>query len=326
LQSSCWLDQEHFGVDRLVRGNPFSRWGGRPQSPEEQERFARELTTNAADYEALLGLLRTEKDFLAGQGAAEKVQYLRTLSYDDYLRKYLGLSQYLVDIINPMTSGYWGVGTDGISAREAMFLGFPGFGGLGIDLEKDDPFYGLEKNEPYIFHFPDGNAGVARLIVRQLVPGVAPGNNMEDIVEAPFDYSALDRTANPVKIRLNATVVQISHRGAKTAGLGSADSVDVRYVKDGQAHDVSARQVIYAAYSAMLPYICPDFPASQAEAFATQVKVPCCMPICWCATGNRLPGWEWTVSVFQAGSWTALCWISRSAWAATNSPARQPIR
>src|SRR5690606_18359838 len=50
--------------------------------------------------------------------------------------------------------------------------------------------------------------------------------------------------------------------------------VDVRYVKDGVAHDVNARQVIFAGYSAMLPYICPEFPQDQARDFATQVKVP----------------------------------------------------
>jgi spermidine dehydrogenase len=79
------------------------------------------------------------------------------------------------------------VGTDAISAREALFLGFPGFSGLGVDLKRDDPHYGLEKNEPYIFHFPDGNAGIARLLVRALVHGAAPGDSMEDSVTARFD-------------------------------------------------------------------------------------------------------------------------------------------
>ena len=43
--------------------------------------------------------------------------------------------------------------------------------------------------EPYIYHFPDGNASIARLLVRRLIPDVAPGNTMEDIVTAPFDYA-----------------------------------------------------------------------------------------------------------------------------------------
>jgi spermidine dehydrogenase len=158
-----------------------------------------------------------------------------------------------------------------------MFLGVPGFDGLGVDLHNDDPYQHLEKDEPYIFHFPDGNASIARLLVRQLVPGSAPGNSMEDVVTAEFDYTALDRPGKdgsdqPVKIRLNSTVVQLQHTGGKD--LKSSTGVAVRYVKAGTAHDVRATQVIFAGYSAILPHICPEFPAAQAQAFATQVKVP----------------------------------------------------
>ena len=274
LQNGFWLDQQHFGVNRLVLGNPLYRWGEK-MSQEELERFARELTTNETDYLALLNLLTTHKDFLPGKSAAEKVAYLRTLSYDDYLRRYLELSDYLIRIINPLPRGLWGIGTDGISAREAMNLGLPGFGGLGVDLAKDDPYQKPEKDEPYIFHFPDGNAGLVRLLVRQLVPGIAPGlpsgDSMTDIVEAKFDYSALDRPDQSLRIRLNSTVVQLLQR--------DTDSVNVRYVKSGQekggqAHDVVASEVIYAGYSAMLPYVCPDFPPAQAEAFSSLVKIP----------------------------------------------------
>ncbi len=174
-------------------------------------------------------------------------------------------------LINPITSSYWGVGTDAISAREAFFLGFPGFAGLGVDLERDDPFLGVEKDEPYIFHFPDGNAGIARLLVRSLVPAAAPGRTMEDSVTAPFDYTALDRAEHKVRIRLNATAVELRHSGEVAGG---ASPVRVRYVKAGRAYDVEASQAIYAGYGAMLRHICPDYPAAQAEAFATQVKVP----------------------------------------------------
>lgn len=273
LESSVWLDREHFGVDRLVRGNVLG-WGAGEESPEVLEKYAREITTNETDYQALLNLLTTHEDFLAGQTPAEKVATLRSMSYDDYLRRYFAFSPYLIGLINPGTRGLWGVGTDAISAREAMFLGKPGFAGLGVDLLKDDPYHGVEKDEPYIFHFPDGNAGIARLIVRQLVPGVAPGDSMEDIVTAPFNYTALDQPGNEVKVRLNSTVVQLLHRDVGKGGLADATSVDVRYVKNGQACDVNARRVIFAGYSAMLPYISPEFPALQAEAFATQVKVP----------------------------------------------------
>ncbi|MDT8319913.1 MAG: NAD(P)-binding protein [Xanthomonadales bacterium] len=267
LGEAFWLDAATFGVDRLVKGNALYRHAAR--SADETARFAAEIATNTRDRETLLGILNNDRDFLAGKSPAEKVAYLRTLSYDECLRRHFGASEYLVKLFNPLTKSYWGIGTDGISAREAMFLSMPGFNGLGIDLARDDPHYGLEKNEPYIFHFPDGNAGIARLLVRSLVPAAAPGDSMQDQVTACFDYSALDRADSPVRIRLNSTVVRIAHDGP-SPGKG----VGLRYVKQGRAWDVRARQVVYAGYSAMLPYIAPEFPPEQAAAFGKLVKVP----------------------------------------------------
>jgi len=34
---------------------------------------------------------------------------------------------------------------------------------------------GEHKPDPYIFHFPDGNASIARLLVRSFIPGAMPG-------------------------------------------------------------------------------------------------------------------------------------------------------
>jgi spermidine dehydrogenase len=139
------------------------RWGERCR--RKLERFARESRPVKPTI-SLVSLLTTQKDFLPAR-ALRKGRVHCTLSYDDYLRRCLELSDYLVRIINPLPAGLWGVGTDGISAREAMNLGLPGFDGLGVDLAKDDPYQKPEKDEPYIFHFPDGNAGLVRLIVRK---------------------------------------------------------------------------------------------------------------------------------------------------------------
>lgn len=270
LRSGFWLDREHFGVDRLVRGNPLG-WGRRgDETDEEVQRFADKLANSKHDSETLFKLLTAKRDLFPDMSPAGKFQYLRSLSYEDYLRSNFGLSEYLLRIINPLPDGLWGVGTDGISARECLYLGLPGFSGLGLNPEQDDPYFDQHGEEPYIFHFPDGNAGIARLLVRSLLPGIAPGDSMDDIVRAPFDYAALDHFEHKVKIRLNATAVRIAHRGELT----TAGSVDLRYVKDGSAQDVNARQVIFAGYSAMIAHICPEFPSVQAEAFASLVKIP----------------------------------------------------
>ena len=85
-------------------------------------------------------------------------------------------------------------------------------------------------NEPYIYHFPDGNASLARLLVRALIPGVAPGNTMDDVVLAPFDYGKLDRRDSSVRIRLDSTCVNVRRRGGK---------VQIAYVRDGTLHRVA---------------------------------------------------------------------------------------
>ncbi len=274
LQTAWWLDQEHFGVDRLVKDIPFGWSASGDETAEQLRNFSEQVSSNPGDAATWLRILTTEEDFLADKTPAEKVAYLRTLSYTAYLEKFFAASAELLRLFYPLTSSYWGCGLDALSAREALYLGFPGFVGLGVDLHRDDPYLKPESDEPYIFHFPDGNAGIARLLVRQLVPGSAPGDSMEDIVTAQFDYAALDRPDQSVKIRLNSTVVQMQHLGGSSDDLKSAKSVAVRYVKAGLAHDIRARDVIFAGYSAMVPHICPEFPAAQTQAFATQVKVP----------------------------------------------------
>lgn len=274
LQTAWWLDRQHFGQDRLVKNIPLGWTASGEETPEELRHFAEQVSSNPEDVDAWLRIFTTEEDFLAGKTPAEKVEFLRTLSYTDYLQQYLGASDRLLKLIYPLSSSLWGCGLDALSAREGLFLGFPGFGGLGVDLHRDDPYQHVEKNEPYIFHFPDGNASIVRLLVRQLVPGSAPGNTMEDMVTAPLDYTTLDRPNQPLKIRLNATAVQVQHLGGTDGDLKSARAVGVRYVKAGVAHDVRARDVIFAGYSAMIPHICPEFPTAQTQAFATQVKIP----------------------------------------------------
>jgi len=125
-------------------------------------------------------------------------------------------------------------------------------------------------DEPYIFHFPDGNASIARLLVRSLIPGVADGSSMEDIVLADFDYSRLDTLATPVRLRLNSTVVNIEHDG----DLDSAGHVLVRYVQQGKTSQVKARQCVLAGYNQMIPHMCPELPATQGTALSMSVKSP----------------------------------------------------
>jgi spermidine dehydrogenase len=124
--------------------------------------------------------------------------------------------------------------------------------------------------EEYFFHFPDGNASVARLLVRRLVPGVLPGRTASDIVTARADYSRLDGAGSPVRIRLNSTVVRVVHEG----NPASASAVEVWYARGGKLQRVRARHVVLACWHVVIPYICTSLPEAQKAALGDAAKIP----------------------------------------------------
>src|SRR5262249_13827832 len=123
---------------------------------------------------------------------------------------------------------------------------------------------------PYNFHFPDGNASVARLLVRALIPDALPGSTAQDSVLAKVDYAKLDRAGTPVRIRLSSTAARVRHVG----GTSSAKEVEVAYGRDKKVYAVRAKGVVLACWNTMIPFLCPDLPDKQQEALAYGVKVP----------------------------------------------------
>ena len=146
-------------------------------------------------------------------------------------------------------------------------IGYPGFSGMNLRSASEA---GDEKEEPYIFHFPDGNASIARMLVRSLIPGSIPGHTMEDIVTAHADYSRMDDAGSAVRIRLNSTAVHVQHSGP----ADSAREVEVAYMRGGKLQTVRGKACVLACYNGMIPYICPELPQQQKTALAYGVKAP----------------------------------------------------
>jgi spermidine dehydrogenase len=119
----------------------------------------------------------------------------------------------------------------------------------------------------YNFHFPDGNATIARLLVRALIPGALPGHTAQDSVLAKVDYNALDRASSPVRIRLSSTVARVRHVGA----MSSAKEVEVAYGREKKVYTVRAKAV--SLRWNMIPY-CVGSAETQKEALKYGVKVP----------------------------------------------------
>jgi len=266
LTKGVYFDRETFGVDRLVVGSPIVTGGDSMPSHGR----ARPIEAVVAEFPMsddakgrLIAFFKHPKDYLAGKSKAEKIAYLKKISYRDYLRKDAGLGDEAVKFFDGGTKGLLAMGPDIVPALEALGSEYPGFTGLGLKDQIDTAF-----DEPYIYHFPDGNASIARLLVRSLIPGVAPGHTMDDVLLAEFDYTQLDRGGAPLRLRLNSTAVTVANARAK------GGPVDIGYVRSGELHRVQARQCVLACYNMMIPHIMPELPDAQKQALALGVKLP----------------------------------------------------
>jgi spermidine dehydrogenase len=257
LGTAAFFDKETFGADRLVTGMNSMAW------PE----FLAQAPLSAIARRDIARVYTERVDYLPGLSKEEKLAKLRKISYADYLVKYCKLTPEALLFFQTFTHDLFCVGIEAVSAAACYRAGddyqsftYPGFDGLG--------FPEREKEEPYIFHFPDGNATVARLLVRALIPGAVPGGTMDDVVTARADYSKLDDANSAVRIRLNSTVVHVQH--AKGANAG----VEVAYVREGNLVSVQAKECVLACYNGMIPYLCPELPEKQKEALSYLVKAP----------------------------------------------------
>ncbi len=264
LRPSIYFSRERYGRD-VTLPNIMGDFTG----DADEESIAASLADYPISEEsklALSQLLADESDPLKGMSIAKKKSVLRGMSYSDFLRKYMEIPEEIVLIMRDRIKGYWGVGWDALSALEGYRLEMPGTWGLRLDEEKNASF-SEDDGEPYIFHFPDGNASIARSLVRKLIPDAVPGTTMEDLVTSVVDYSMLDKTDNACRIRLNATAVDVRHSA-------NGEHVDVVYMRNGQTERVRARHVVMACYNTSIPDICPNLPESQAEAIEQATKVP----------------------------------------------------
>jgi spermidine dehydrogenase len=253
-------------VDRLVAGSPMigdPDWVGSDANRRHIEAVIGTFPMSEDAKARLVAFFKHPKDYLAGKSKAEKIAYLKKVSYRDYLRKDAGLGDEAVKYFDGATLDLLAMGPDIVPALEALGSRFPGFARLGL---KDEEEPGLD--EPYIYHFPDGNASIARLLTRNLIPSVAPGHTMDDVVLANFDYAKLDVDGARVRVRLNSTAVAVAN--ARTKG----GPVDIGYVRAEALHRIQAKHCVLACYNMMIPHIMPELPAAQKQALALGVKEP----------------------------------------------------
>ncbi|NIV16834.1 MAG: NAD(P)-binding protein [Woeseiaceae bacterium] len=259
LQHGIYFDDRTYGVDRLTP-NPIASFFGTLESDDEKRAAVRAMPIPRADQDEFYRLVTSDVDYLDGQSIDDKRNILRNTSYLDFLKNYAGMPEAVLEILRDSFLQLTSVGWEAASALYAAEWYFPGTLALGVQKEDDG-------GDPYIHHFPDGNAGVARSLVRDLVPDAIPGSTMEDLVTARADYSLLDTDDADIRIRLNSTAVDVRH-------TRDGKHVDVTYTIGGKVCRVRARHTVMACYNAIIPHICSEVPEKQVEAIRYGAKIP----------------------------------------------------
>ena len=281
LTGGTFFSREAFGTDRLVTGSArgfgpgaaqrgWAEWLTQtPLSPEVQRDIAvlEESGPPVGDWSGLTD--------------AERKSRLARMSYQAFLLERAGVSPEVLPFYDDRPKGLFCVGIDALPALYAWAMGYPGFQQLDLQpFSRVGPLthigggqHGRERQfdgGPTI-ELPDGNATLARLLVRAMIPDALPGSTLDDSIMARLDYSRLDRSGSPARIRLNSTVVGVRHRG----GQENASEVEVTYVgPDGAARTVRAAHVVMACQNDIIPYLCPELPPEQRAALGYGERMP----------------------------------------------------
>jgi len=261
LGAVTYFNKEVFGEDKLVQ-HPYCNYPnyveGLQGAKLSNEEAAQKAPLSDKGKEQLLRVLNGGLHTL-DVPTGDLRNYIRTHSYFDYLKDTLGVDDPGVLRMARYSGLDWAsTGTDLLSIAAAKSSGAMGFAPVAV----------YDEDNPYIHHFPDGNAGVARALVKKLIPGVAKGSNAEELVLAKFNYAELDRSSNVVRVRLNSTVVNVEHGGNPK----SSGDVFVNYINDSKSYQVNARGVVMACYNMIIPHIVSDLPEKQAAALRLQGK------------------------------------------------------
>ena len=283
LGAITYFNKQMFGEDKVVK-HPYGHYPwwveGLPRPEISHEEAAQQAPLSEKGKEQLLRVLNGGLHVL-DVPREELEDYMYSHSYFDYLKTNLKVDDPgVLEMARTSCSDWAGGGADVLSIGEAIDCGALGFDPVSTwkDLIGEDAFQKEVKEhgnifaeeDPYIHHFPDGNATIARMLVKKMIPNVGTGDNAKEIVTSTFNYAELDKSSNVVRIRLNSTVVNVKHG----SDPNSSRAVFVNYMNDNTSYQVKAKGVVMACYNRMIPHIVSDLPKEQDAALRRSVKIP----------------------------------------------------
>ena len=213
-------------------------------------------------------LMRWQWGLTLDRPAEGKDEWLDSMSYTDLLTRVHGLSPEVARFADPMLATAIGLGSDTCSALIATYnCELPG-GRL-----KDDPATAV-MNDPAnrqlvstwqnfnVHCFPGGNAFPYRYFAKYIWPDcVAGAKTPRQVLDADIQFDKLDTPDTPIRVRLGATVVAVSHEPG-------GRKVRVIYEKGGQLYKATAKTAVMSSASWVNRNILPDAPDHIVSAMA----------------------------------------------------------
>jgi spermidine dehydrogenase len=188
-------------------------------------------------------------------------RYLDSITLEQHYMERFSLSQQTVrTFLSPVEGGGSGLGPDALSAYSD---------------------YAYEMLHPVADEsgdmdqmFPGGNATIARLMVKTLIPTSINGQNtVQGVTQNSVNFAALDAPDGPARIRLASTVFAVQHEGDPAR----VSTVTVAYEKNGKLYRVKARSVVMAGGSWTSKHIVKDLPETHRQAYSQFYRSPCMM-------------------------------------------------
>lgn len=262
------LQTAPYGVGGPTSGFYFGAKFGHPEGVWIRDPWGRRLAGAPISAQAkaeLLGMREADrKPFSAHRFQPKKhgdaaSRHLDSVTLEQHLMDTYGLSRETVrTYLSPISGGGSGLGADALSAycEYAADVLLPWDYKQGAQM------------------FPGGNTGMARQILKQLIPNaLSGGSSMSEICRASVQFAALDQPECATRIRLSSTVISVRHIGDPQR----AEVVEVLYEQGKKLHRLRSRAVILAGGSWTTKHIVQDLPAHCREAYAQFHRSPCLM-------------------------------------------------
>jgi spermidine dehydrogenase len=191
----------------------------------------------------------------------ETSRYLDSITLEQHYMERFGLSRETIrTFLSPVEGGGSGLGPDALSA----------YSDYAFEMLRPLP----EEDGGSDQMFPGGNATIARLMLKSLIPAAIDGSaSVEAVCRGQVNFGALDLPSTATRVRLSSTAIHVMHDGEAS----KADLVTVVYLNSGKLYRVKARSVIMAGGCWTTKHIVKDLPETHRNAYGEFYRSPCMM-------------------------------------------------